>query len=74
LIVVSKVSVSKEKAKRGAKNTIRFLVHWLGLLAKKKFLIIFTKKSVLIIKYQGFRNQYKINSLEKYFYSLNFND
>ena len=44
LIEVRKVCFSKEKAKRGAKNTSRFLVHWLGLLAKNKFLIIFIKK------------------------------
>ena len=33
------ICVSKEKAKSGAKNTNRFLVHWFGLLAKNRFLI-----------------------------------
>ena len=56
LIEVSKVGVSKEKAKRGAKNTSRFLVHWLGLLAKNKFLIILTKK---------FYAHYKISMIYK---------
>ena len=30
---------SNEKAKSGAENTNRFLVHWLGLLAKNRFFI-----------------------------------
>ena len=38
-----KIFFSKEKAKRGAKNTNRFLVHWWGLVAKNKFLIFLIK-------------------------------
>ena len=30
---------SKVKAKSGARNTNRFLIHWFGLVAKNKFLI-----------------------------------
>ena len=39
LIEIINILVSKEKAKSGAKNTKRFLVHWFGLLAKNRFLI-----------------------------------
>ena len=38
-IEIINIFVSKEKAKSGAKNTKRFLVHWFGLLAKNRFLI-----------------------------------
>ena len=38
-IEIINIFVSKEKAKSGAKNTNRFLVHWFGLLAKNRFLI-----------------------------------
>ena len=38
-IEIINILVSKEKAKSGAKNTNRFLVHWFGLLAKNRFLI-----------------------------------
>ena len=34
------ILISKEKAKSGAKNTNRFLVHWFGLLAKNRFFIV----------------------------------
>ena len=50
LIETINICVSKEKAKSGAKNTNRFLVHWFGLLAKNRFLIkkIVFKESLIL--------------------------
>ena len=39
-IETNNICISNEKAKNGAKNTKRSLVHWFGLQAKNRFLII----------------------------------